>query len=73
MGKKGDDMVDKIVDVFRVVITGAIVIYAIYMIIFKTFLPELPLWVQGVLIAIGAGAIYLLRDEIIKFTKKLFK
>ena len=72
MSKKGDNMVDKIIDVFRVVVAGAIVIYAIYLIIFKTLLPDLPWWVQGVLIAIGVGVIYMLRDEILKFTKKTF-
>ena len=72
MGKEADKTIDRIVDAFRVIAVGAIVIFAAYKIL-DTVLNELPTWIRWAIYAALAVFVYAVRNKIISFTKKILE
>lgn len=72
MGKKGDKAVDDIIDAFRVLMVGAVVIYAGFAII-GSLIKDVPLWIEIVLGGLLVIFVYAVRDKVQQFIKNLVK
>lgn len=74
MGREGDKAVDKLVDAFRVFFVGAVLIVVAYLVI-KSLLQTagLPSWIIYIIIGLLVFFVYIMRDKVIEFTKKILK
>lgn len=72
MGKAGDASIDKLIDAFRIVAVGAILIFAMYSII-ESILSQVPIWIKYILYGLLVFFVYLMRDKVIEFTKNILK
>lgn len=74
MGKAGDKAVDKLVDAFRVVVVGVVIIIAVWGILEQILTDVgIPIWIKYIVYGLILFFIYLTRDKIIEFTKSILR
>lgn len=62
-------LTENLVELFRLVIVGMLVIYITYQFMLA-LIPDIPLWVKGVIVLIGVSFIYFVRDYILGALEK---
>ena len=74
MGKAGDQAVDKLIDAFRVVVVGVVLIIAAWGILEQILTDTgISVWIKYIVYGLIVFFIYLIRDKVIEFTKSILK
>ncbi len=72
MGEKGDNVGDKLIELFRVFVIAIVIIYAGFSIV-ESLIKTVPLWIQVIFGGLLVVFVYAVRDQVIEFIKNIGK
>lgn len=72
MGKTGDNVGDKLIELFRVFVIAIVIIYAGFSIV-ESLIKTVPLWIQVIFGGLLVVFVYAVRDQVIEFIKNIGK